>query len=29
MPFCEETLDFLSLNRVMDSREWFHSHHDE
>ena len=29
MPFTEETLDFMSLNRVMDSREWFHEHHDE
>ena len=29
MPFTEETLDFMALNRVMDSREWFHQHHDE
>lgn len=29
MPFTEETLDFMALNRVMNSREWFHEHHDE
>ena len=29
MPFTEETLDFMALNRVMDSREWFHEHHGE
>lgn len=29
MPFTEETLDFMALNRVMDSREWFHQHRDE
>ena len=29
MPFTEETLDFMALNRVMDSREWFHQHRGE
>ena len=29
MPFTEETLDFMALNRVMNSREWFHEHKDE
>lgn len=29
MPFSEKTLDFMALNRVMDSREWFHAHRDE
>ena len=29
MPFTEDTLDFMSLNRAMNSREWFHEHHDE
>ena len=29
MPFSEGTLDFMALNRVMNSREWFHAHHDE
>lgn len=29
MPFTEETLDFMALNRVMDSREWFHQHRSE
>ncbi len=29
MSFSEETLDFMALNRVMDSREWFHEHRDE
>lgn len=29
MPFTEETLDFMALNRVMDSREWFHKHRGE
>ena len=28
-PFSEATLDFMALNRVMDSREWFHEHHGE
>ena len=26
MPFTEETLDFMALNRAMNSREWFHEH---
>lgn len=26
MPFTEDTLDFMALNRVMNSREWFHAH---
>lgn len=29
MPFSEATLDFMALNRVMNSREWFHEHRDE
>lgn len=29
MPFSIETLDFLSLNRAMNSREWFHAHRAE
>lgn len=29
MPFSQRTLDFLFHNRVQDSREWFHEHHDE
>ena len=29
MPFTLETLDFLSLNRAMNSREWFHAHRAE
>ena len=29
MPFTEGTLDFMALNRVMDSREWFHQHRGE
>lgn len=29
MPFTEDTLDFLALNRVMNSREWFHEHRAE
>ena len=29
MPFSEATLDFMALNRVMDSREWFHQHRGE
>lgn len=29
MPFTEETLDFMALNRAMNSREWFHEHRDE
>ena len=29
MPFTEETLDFMALNRVVDSREWFHQHRGE
>ena len=29
MPFSEATLDFMALNRVMNSREWFHEHQDE
>ena len=29
MPFSEATLDFMALNRVMNSREWFHEHRGE
>lgn len=29
MPFSEATLDFMALNRVMNSREWFHEHRNE
>lgn len=29
MPFTEETLEFLVMNKLSDSREWFHAHHDE
>lgn len=29
MQFTEEGLDFLSLNRAMNSREWFHAHREE
>ncbi len=29
MPFTEETLDFLILNYLTDSREWFHEHRSE
>lgn len=29
MPFSEATLDFMALNRVMNSREWFHAHREE
>lgn len=29
MPFSEATLDFMALNRVMNSREWFHEHRSE
>ena len=29
MPFSIETLDFLSLTRAMNSREWFHAHRAE
>ena len=29
MPFSEATLDFMALNRMMNSREWFHEHRDE
>ena len=29
MPFSEATLDFMALNRVMNSREWFHEHREE
>jgi len=28
MPFSQETLDFLFENKLNDSREWFHEHHD-
>ena len=29
MPFSEATLDFMALNRVMNSRDWFHEHRSE
>jgi len=29
MPFTEETVEFLVINRLTDSKEWFHGHRDD